>query len=123
LELTPLHVALAIGILLTACVLIWEIWRWRQGAGGLSRKQRFIRIAASVIVIVLLTMVIVGDKWATTRGPLEAMAYWSFCMGLALILVVLALMDFRETTIRYTEERKRMFRDFIRPAEEDKKDG
>ena len=122
-ELTPLRVVLAIGILLVIAVLALEVRAWHGGRSVVTRRQKALRVASAALLVTIMVMILVGDRWLRACcGPLAAMAYWTFCIGLALSLVVLALLDLRQVGLSYGRDRRRILRDIAKPREEDTDD-
>jgi len=119
-----LRIVLAIGILLVIAVLALEVRAWRAGRREVTRRQRSLRVASAVLLVAIMAMVLVGDRWLReSYGLLAAMAYWAFCLGLTISLFVLALLDLKEVGLSYGEDRKRILRDFAEPRDEDKDGG
>lgn len=115
---TPLRIALAAGIVLVIAVMAFEIYQWTSGARPVTRRQKPVRIGAGLIMIALLTMIMVGDKWLAAYGPLTMLSYWLLAVALALSLVLLVLMDFKEIGKTWAEDHKQVMRDLIKQAED-----
>ena len=115
-----LRIVLIIGILTVIGILGSEIRAWRAGTSVLTSGQKALRISSATLMIAVMSMVLAGDTWLTPFGPVAKMAYWTVCFGLAVSLVIFALLDLREIGLLYGEQRKRIFRDFKKSVEKDK---
>ena len=97
-------------------VLALEVRAWRAGTRVVTRRQRALRVASAVLLVAIMAMILVGDRWLReSYGLPAAIAYWVFCFGLALSLVVLALLDLKEVGLGYGEDRKRILGDIAKP--------
>ena len=120
--LTPLRIAMGTGILLVVFLLVREILSWRAGTRIVTSKQKALRIASAFLTIIIMAMILAGDKWLAAYGPLAVMAYWMLCFVFAVVLVILALMDLKEVGLGFGEERKKIIREIAKPTEEHKND-
>jgi len=118
-----LRVLLAIGILLAVAFLALEIRGWRAGTKIVNSKQKALRVAATFLMITVMVMVLVGDRWVAAYSPFGALAYWVVCLGLTIGLLLLALLDLREIGLGYGEEKKKILRHLAKRTEEDADDG
>ena len=114
---------LCIGILLVALFVVFEIHGWRAGRKTVTPGQKSIRIASALLMIAVLSMILAGDGWIARYGPLAVMAYWALCFALAVALLLLALLDFRELGRGYRELRRRMLLDQISRRDDDSDGG
>ncbi len=114
-----LQIALIIVIALALMVLITEI-RGRSIIGSITARQRTLRAASAFLLIIILLMVLIGDKWLIPVGPMARMTYWLVCLSLAVGLIGLALLDMREAALGYVDEKKKIIRS-IPKKDEDKK--
>ncbi|HUV04478.1 MAG TPA: hypothetical protein VMX94_05165 [Armatimonadota bacterium] len=114
-----LRIVLAIGIVLVVALLALEVRAWRRDTRRVARRQKALRVASAVLLVTIMAMVLVGDRWVKACcGPLAAMAYWALCFGLTLGLVVLALLDLKEVGLSYGRDRKKILRSIAKPREE-----
>ena len=113
-----LRIVLIIGILTVIGILGSEIRAWRAGTSVLTSGQKALRISSATLMIAVMSMVLAGDTWLTPFGPVAKMAYWTVCFGLAVSLVIFALLDLREIGLLYGERRKRIFRDFRKSVDD-----
>ena len=84
----------------------------------LTRGHKAIRIASAVLVAVLILMILAPGRFVRLDDPLSALEYWTLCLGLVMVLIVLALLDVRQVLIGYLQER----RNALRRIAESKKD-
>lgn len=113
------RIILAIGILLAIAFLAVEIRGWSAGTKILTGRQKALRVASALLMIALMVMVLVGDRWLAPYDPLITVAYWTVCFGLAVGLLLLALLDFKEVGLGYGKERKRILRNLAQRREQD----
>lgn len=72
-------------------------------------------MASAAIMVAIIVMILVGDEsLRNSHGPLAAIAYWMFALGLSFMLIVLVLADIREVGRKFGEERKRICHDLGR---------
>ena len=104
---------LAVGIALVIALTAYEVRAWRTGSTIVTPRQKPIRIASAVVMIVVLAMLLAGDAWLARFGPLAIMGYWTICFALGGGLIILVLLDLRELIYGYREVRRRVFMDTI----------
>jgi hypothetical protein len=115
-----LRILVGIAIPVVILIMTFEIRGWRAGTRVVSRNQKVLRASSGVILILAMEMVFVGDGWVRASfGAAAALAYWSFCIGLVGVLIVLSLLDVREITRHFGEERKRMCRRLLTNSGDD----
>lgn len=110
-EAPALRAALGFGMVLVIGLLAIEIHGWKTGARLVNRKQKAFRAASAGLILVILTMVLIGDGPARAHHPLMGIAYWAVCFSLACVVAVLALADMKQVALRFREERKHNFDD------------
>jgi len=89
------------GMALVAAALAYEVFLWRSARRFLTRRHKLVRLAAGIILIGILGMIYWGGLTDFSINPLELLAYWGACTVLILLLVVLAILDIRESLIAY----------------------
>lgn len=99
--------ALSGGILLVLLLLAIEIEGWISGRRLVNRKQKVLRTLSGIFILAIFAMILVGDSVVRALHPLAGMAYWLLCFSLAVAVVLMALADVKQVTLRYGEERKR----------------
>lgn len=115
-----LRILIGIAIPVIAVIMAIEIHGWRTGARIVTPNQKILRVSSGLILVIAMAMVLAGDGWVRASfGAVAALAYWTLCIGLIGVLVVLALLDVREVTRHFGEERKRMCRRLLTPSGDD----
>ena len=101
-----LRVVLLAGIVLTVVMVVNEAAGWRRMDSAVSSRQRLVRVACGITLVLLLGLILVDSILGIlftpgvrgiARRPVVALAYFSAYMGVACLLVTLALLDVRET--------------------------
>ena len=86
---------------------------------ALTRGHRAIRIASAALIAVIIFMILAGNRVVRLDNPLTALAYWALCLGLVMVLIVLALLDLHHVLIGYSEERKKVLRQIAEGKKEE----
>ncbi|MDO8588137.1 MAG: hypothetical protein Q7T82_14010 [Armatimonadota bacterium] len=117
------RIILLIGILFVGYLVVNQIRR--RGNAGISPRQRLLRISSGITLIVLLGLVLAGnilgivftsdtDTLVRNRHMIGVtIVYASLALGLACLLVLLALLDIREVLTSYKEDRKNARRGMV----------
>ena len=113
--LTPIRAILSAGILLVIFLLAREVLGWRTDVRIVTSRQKGLRIASALLTIAIMAMILAGDNWLAVYGPFALMAYWMVCFGLAVGLLLLTLMDFKEVGLRFGDERKEIIKEIVKP--------
>lgn len=108
-----------VGFVIIATLFISEIRRWRSLERVVGRPQKVIRVCLIVLIEAMFGMTFIGPWVATRRDPRAALIYWSICVLLALVVVVLAVLDLRYVMRGYLALTREMFGDL---RGEDKRD-
>ena len=85
---------------------------------ALTRGHKAIRIASATLISAIILMILAGGRYVRLDNPISALAYWSGCFGLVVVLIVLALFDLRLVLASYAEEKKRALRGLAEEKEE-----
>lgn len=104
-----LQVLIGLGMVLVIVLLSLEIHGWVTGARLVNRKQKVLRVASAAFILIILAMILVGDRPAREYHPLAAVGYWALCFLLAVAVVLMALADMKQVALRFAEERKQSF--------------
>lgn len=107
-----MHILLGMGIVLIAGLLLFQVRSWRTGDVQITSRQKWMRIACACVMILIMLMEFVGDNWLT--NPIARMEYWTGCFGLGFLLMLLALLDMRETGIRYRKMRSDLVKETLK---------
>lgn len=111
---------IGIAIPVIVVIMLLEIRGWHTGARVVSNSQKALRISSGLILILAMSMVLAGDGWVTASfGAVGALVYWTLCIGLVGVLMVLALLDVREVARHFGEQRKQMCRHLLNPSGDD----
>jgi len=86
----------ALGVLGVALLarLVVEWRRYAEGTHLITRRQMALRIASAIDLVVLLGLVGLGARLRFTTAE-GAAIYWSICLVLAFVAVLLAIWDLR----------------------------
>jgi hypothetical protein len=84
---------------LTAVIIavsVGEVQKWRQKASIISKRQFVIRIVGSTLSILLLVRVFIGAIYVRPGlvEDIRFVEYWMQCLGLALLVCIVAIVDF-----------------------------
>ena len=127
------RVILLVGIIFVGGLIVSQILGWRRGNTLVSPRLRLLRISSGITLLVLLGLILAGnilgivftpdtDTLVKNRQMIGVtIAYASLVIGLACLLVVLALLDIREVLTSYKDDRKDVRRHVA--TDLDRKDG
>ncbi len=101
--------AVAVGVL-----FVTEIRRWLGGWVLVTHKQKAIRICLVVLIETLLAMVYLGLRQQGVGDPIRELIYWSICVTIGLVILILALLDLLATSRGYSRLRQRVIRETLR---------
>lgn len=115
-------VAIALPILIVVFVLLLlaEVRRFKAGRHLISPRRLGLRLIAGGLMIVLLTAVFLGlfvlDLNEVRGRPHLFLVFWSACLGVSVLVILVMLADMREVEDRYAQRRHELSRDFARSA-------
>ncbi|MHB1000157.1 MAG: hypothetical protein ACYC27_13005 [Armatimonadota bacterium] len=109
------------GIVLVIIFLIIEIRGWAAGTKIVTHKQKGLRISSAVLLLIILAMFLVGDKWAMGQ-PFLVLIYWMTCFVLAVTIVILTLLDIREVGRTFSDSQRNMVIGLIDPEDDANQD-
>jgi len=95
-------------------LFVTEIRRWLGGWVLVTHKQKAIRICLVVLIETLLAMVYLGLRQQGVGDPIRELIYWSICVTIGLVILVLALLDLLATSRGYSRLRQRVMRETLR---------
>ena len=111
-------VSLAVLAVMVVVLLLVEVRQYRTGRRIISRRRFVLRLAAGILMLVLLAAVFVGLfvlKLTEARSQISLfMGYWSGCIVVALALVWVMMADMKEVGDRYTARQHEIWRDMAR---------
>jgi hypothetical protein len=104
--------------MMTVILLMVEVCQYRAGRHLISRRRFVLRLAAGLLMLVLLAAVFVGLfvlKLTDARVSYSLfMGFWAGCIMVAVALVWVMLADLREVEERFTERQHDIWRDMAR---------
>lgn len=105
-----------IGIVAVLIGFVVEVRRWRALGSMVGRYQRKIRVTLVIMVELLFVLMLVGS-WVASRGNIiTELIYWTICVFLGLVIVVLAVLDLRAVLRGYSSF-NRQIREIMREDE------
>jgi uncharacterized membrane protein len=109
-------IALPIFAFVVLLVLIGEVHRYKSGRHIISARRLGLRLVAGVLLLALIALVFVGLfvlhlREAAPR-PQLFVTFWSTCLLIAVLLILVMLVDLREVGERYTQRQHEIWRDF-----------
>lgn len=107
---TVVYIAL-VGMVVIAILFTLEVRRWKTMAMLISRRQRILRVVLIALIELLFLMTLLGPWILHQRNPVAQLLYWSACLIMGLVVVVLALVDLRAVTKGYLAVSRRLLGD------------
>lgn len=96
------YVALG-GLALVGLWIVVQLVTWNHSRKILTRRHKRIRLATSIVLILLLGVVLLGSSGDFSYNLAALVFIWGACTVLLMALVVLALYDLRETMVSYAQ--------------------
>jgi hypothetical protein len=112
--------AVFVGAIAVAALFVTEIRRWLGRWVVVTRKQKTIRISLLVLIETLLVMVYVGIKRDGFGDPIRELIYWSICVTIGLVILLLAMFDLLATSHGYSTLHRRVMREVLHDERGDK---
>lgn len=91
-----------------ATALALEAVRRKRLAALISPSHFWIRVAAALVMILEIVLILAGTYVLVGASPLLQIFYWTGCLILAFLLIVLAILDVRRLLVNYLVERHRI---------------
>ncbi len=110
-----------LGMLGIGLLFVSEVRKWRMLGGVLTRGQRALRAAMFLTMELLFAMLLAGSWITRSKDPAVSLLYWTVCMVLGLVVIVLIGLDFRTVVRQYVRLNKQMFRDLKEPVDGDRR--
>lgn len=111
-------VALPVIALAVILLLLVEIRQYRAGRSLISRRRFLLRLAAGLLMILLVSGIFAGLFLLGLRDPRTNprlfIGFWSGCLAVALALIWVMLSDMREVGERFTRRQHEIWRDMAR---------
>ena len=112
-------VLLALAIIGIAAGIAYEIRGFRLGKWRITRGQLRLRVFTAALLAVIVGMALAGSFVLPGHGKdftslprhdkVVTLSYWSFCLGLSFLVIVLALADLRACLRTYAAQREELF--------------
>ena len=97
-----------VGIIAVLIGFVVEVRRWKTSGMMIGKYQRKLRIALVVLVEILFLMMLVGT-WVASRGNIiTELIYWTICVFIGLMIIVLAMLDLRAVLRGYSSYNKQI---------------
>ncbi|MEI6915209.1 MAG: hypothetical protein WCL39_08780 [Armatimonadota bacterium] len=107
-----LRVGLIICFVAVIGALMFEVSRRNTPLVSLVPRRQFgLRVLAAVLFLLLIGMIFAGTYWVVDSQPLIQLMYWTLCLALSILIVILAVLDVRGVLINYLVERRNMLKD------------
>ncbi len=101
------------GIIAVGVLFVTEIRRWLGRWVVVTLKQKIIRICLAVLIETLLAMVYFGLKRNGAGDPIRELIYWSSCVIIGLVILMLAMFDLLATSRGYSTLHRRVMHDVL----------
>lgn len=115
----PLRLILLGALVAVGTVLALETVRKRRLSSLVSGSQFWIRVAAAIVLMVEIAMILAGTYLLPGTDPLLQILYWTGCLILAFLLIVLTILDVRGVLINYLIERRSILRGTLPERKDD----
>ena len=94
-------------LMLGTAVIIGLFIEWRQWRTGrrLGNGRHFaLRLVTGLLLLGILVMIFAGLVWLPQGDPIQVFLYWTLCLLLVFVVMVLALLDWRWVMERQVEQ-------------------
>lgn len=116
-----------LGIALVAIFLAREFFKFVRGEVALTARQKVVRTLGGVLLIGLAVMMAYSPialhpapGMSILARDARSLGYWSICLGMAVLLFLMAVMDAGEIGRQYQSARKAIRRGAITPEDIDR---
>lgn len=111
-------VALPILAIIVVILLLVEVRQYRMGRRLITRRRFVLRLVTGALMLALLSGVFVGlfllRLLNATGQPGLFFVYWSGCLAVAALLVLVMLADMQEVEGRSSDREQEIWRDMAR---------
>lgn len=97
-----------VGMMVIAVLFALEVRRWKTMARLISRRQRILRVVLIVLIELLFVLILIGPWVLGKHHPAVQLFYWTSCMMIGLVVVILALVDLRAVVRGYVAVNRRL---------------
>lgn len=105
-----------LGMLVMGILFALEVRKWRMLGPVMTRHQRILRVLLIVFVEALFVMMLIGPSVTGRKDPVTSLFYWSLCLVLGFVVVVLALLDLRVVVSQFARLNRQIFRELKEPG-------
>jgi len=106
--LMTIRVLLIIAIAIVALAIAVEVFGWLRGTRLTTKRQKFYRLTAALMLEAIFLMAIFGKSLASRNDPILEIGYWGIVIILSFIILILALLDVREMLALYRQHRSEL---------------
>ena len=108
-----------LGMVGVGLLFLVEVRKWRLLGPIMTRGQRILRVMLIVFIESLFVMMLIGPSVTGRHDPITSLFYWTVCLVLGLVVIVLALLDLRTVVNQYARLNRQMFRDLSARPQQD----
>lgn len=116
----PLQLVAVIGFVIIAVFSVIEYRRWHQIGSIIGRRQRALRVVLMICIEIFFVLVYLGPIVIGLQNTIKSLIYYSVCMIVGLVVVVLALLDLIAISRGYRTMNRRLFGDVRKDDLQDK---
>ena len=98
-----------VGMLGIGLLFATELSRWRSISVIVNPRQKILRVSLVVLIEALLAMMFVSPRFTGQHNPAVALIYWTVCVFIGFVILVMAWFDFRETLKGYARAQWRLY--------------
>lgn len=110
---------LLIGFFVILTVVGLELARHSRFATLVDTRQFRMRISMAVLFLILITMILAGTYVLEGVHALLQLLYWTGCLILSIVILVIAALDVRDVMVNYLREKRNILReDILRKKDE-----
>ncbi|MCC6484113.1 MAG: hypothetical protein IT209_04625 [Armatimonadetes bacterium] len=105
--MSALRILLVLAFAAILAALVTEVVRRRNPRRSLVGQQQIkLRVLIAVLFLMLIGMILAGTYFIADMDPLVQILYWSLCLFLAFLIMIVAILDVRGVLINYVVERR-----------------
>lgn len=108
-----------LGMVGVGVLFLAEVRKWRLLGPVMTRGQRILRVLLIVFIEAMFAMMLIGPSVTGRNDPITSLFYWTTCLVLGMVVVVLALLDLRAVVTQYARLNRQIFRDLREHPKDD----
>lgn len=116
----PIQWIALFGMIVIGVLFAVEVRKWRLLGAVMGRGQRILRAVMFLAVEALFTMMLIGPLVTGRKDPITSLLYWTACLVMGLLVVVLVMLDCRAVVIQYARMNRRIFQELKDPTQDDR---